>query len=111
MRLALRAFETPEGKEIVEGEIIPKGFAALTSGSSDAELDARIKATAATWFHPAGSTAMGKVVDTELNVLGVEKLRVCDTSVFPCPIGAHYQVPTYALGESHLLQTCLKKEN
>lgn len=101
MRITLRSFETPEGQEVVEGEIIPKGFSALTSKSSDAELDARIKATAATWFHPAGSAAMGKVVDTELKVLGVEKLRVCDTSVFPCPIGAHYQVATYALGKSH----------
>jgi len=99
MRHTLRAFETAEGQEIVDHEIVSKGAATVTSKSSDEELDARIKGTAATWFHPAGSAAMGKVVDNELRVLGVEGLRVCDTSVFPCPIGAHYQVATYALAE------------
>jgi choline dehydrogenase-like flavoprotein len=99
MRLTMRAFETPEGQEIVEREFIPEGMTVLTSKSSDAELDARIKKTAATWFHPAGSASMGKVVDTDLKVIGVKKLRVCDVSVLPCPIGAHYQVVSYALAE------------
>jgi len=99
MRHTMRAFETPEGQTIVEGEVVPEGLTALTSKSSDAELDARIKKTAATWFHPAGSAAMGKVVDAELKVIGLQKLRVCDVSVLPCPIGAHYQVASYALAE------------
>lgn len=99
MRHTMRAFETPEGQTIVEGEIIPEGFTGLTSKSSDAELDARIKKTAATWFHPAGSAAMGKVVDADLKLIGAQKLRVCDVSVLPCPIGAHYQVASYALAE------------
>lgn len=43
--------------------------------------------------------AMWKVVDNELRVMGVERLRVVDASVLPCPIGAHYQVVTYALAE------------
>ena len=42
---------------------------------------------------------MGKVVDTDLKVMGAECLRVVDPSVLPCPIGAHYQVVTYALAE------------
>lgn len=42
---------------------------------------------------------MGKVVDTDLNVLGADRLRVVDASVLPCPIGAHYQVVTYAIAE------------
>ena len=50
-------------------------------------------------FHPHGSAAMGKVVDTELNVIGVDHLKVVDTSVFPVAIGAHLQVATYALAE------------
>ena len=99
MRLAMRATETPEGKEAIESEVPPKGFKPLTSQSSDEEIDKRVKRVAATWFHPAGSAAMGKVVDNDLRVLGAEHLRVVDASVLPCPIGAHYQVVTYALAE------------
>ena len=42
---------------------------------------------------------MGRVVDTELRVHGVRNLRVCDASVIPVPLAAHYQVCTYAIGE------------
>ena len=38
---------------------------------------------------------MGKIVDTELRVIGVEGLMVVDASVLSCPIGVHYQVVTY----------------
>ncbi|KAL8726093.1 MAG: hypothetical protein Q9166_006930 [cf. Caloplaca sp. 2 TL-2023] len=99
MRLSMRSFETPEGQTIIDHEIPPPGYSPLTSKSSDEEIDAHVKRKAATWFHPAGSAAMGKVVDTELKVLGVDRLRVVDASVLPCPIGAHYQVVTYAVAE------------
>ncbi len=42
---------------------------------------------------------MGKVVDTELKVKGVGRLRVVDASVLPLPLSGHYQVPVYALAE------------
>lgn len=46
-----------------------------------------------------GTAAMGKVVDNNLNVNGVAKLRVADTSVFPVVITAHIQQAAYALAE------------
>ena len=99
VRLAIRALETSEGQAIVDDEIVPEGFMSLTGKSSDEDIDKRVKRSAAIWFHPAGSAAMGKVVDTDLRVFGVRGLRVVDASVLPCPIGAHYQVVTYALAE------------
>lgn len=99
MRLAMRAIETAEGQQLIDSELTPPNYPPLTSKSSDSEIDARVKRAAATWFHPTGSCAMGKVVDTDLRVMGVEHLRVVDASVMPCPIGGHYQVATYAIAE------------
>lgn len=52
-----------------------------------------------TVHHVAGTASMGKVVNSNLQVLGVHGLRVVDASVIPVPIAAHYQACVYALGE------------
>jgi choline dehydrogenase-like flavoprotein len=42
---------------------------------------------------------MGKVVDTELRVIGVQGLRVVDARMIPTPITSPIQACVYALGE------------
>ena len=42
---------------------------------------------------------MGKVVDSNLGVYGVQGLRAVDASVLPLPIAGHYQACVYALAE------------
>ncbi|KAJ5702429.1 hypothetical protein N7488_009977 [Penicillium malachiteum] len=68
--------DTPEGQEMILEELAGPGMPALSSTSSDEELDKVIKACGATFYHPAGSAAMGKVVDTQLRVNGVEDTYV-----------------------------------
>jgi choline dehydrogenase-like flavoprotein len=42
---------------------------------------------------------MGKVVDNQLRVRGVDGLRIVDASVIPVPLTAHIQMCVYALAE------------
>ena len=87
------------GKDFVEPEIAPPGFASLGIESTDAEIDERIRSVGAAHKHAAGGAAMGKVVDSELRVYGVRGLRVADSSVLPVPVGGHPQATLYALAE------------
>lgn len=52
--------------------------------STDEELDAFIRPYAITWFHLAGTAAMGAALDTECRVKGVENLRVVDVIFYRC---------------------------
>lgn len=50
---------------------------------NDRALDGWVAAHLTTSVHLCGSAAIGRVVDAQLRVLGVEGLRVADTSVLP----------------------------
>ena len=50
---------------------------------SDADLREYARRYAHSLFHPSGTCAIGQVVDPQLRVLGVDGLRVVDTSVMP----------------------------
>ncbi|KAH6722993.1 glucose dehydrogenase [Leptodontidium sp. MPI-SDFR-AT-0119] len=66
---------------------------------SDEALRRRLVQTCSTVFHGSGTCAMGTVVDTECRVLGLQGLRVVDASIFPFPIGSHYQAAVYGIAE------------
>jgi 4-pyridoxate dehydrogenase len=72
---------------------------------SDADLDAYIRATAATAHHPLGTCKMGPasdkmaVVDPELRLYGVEGLRVIDASVMPDLVGGNINAPVIMIAE------------
>lgn len=91
--------ETPEGKELVADEITPEGQQCLSSTASDEDIDRRIDTGGVSCSHPAASCSMGKVVDSECRLKGVQGLRAVDASVIPVPLAAHYQVPVLALAE------------
>jgi choline dehydrogenase len=73
------------------------------AGESDADIEAHIRHTAQTIYHPTSTCRMGAdelaVVDPELRVRGVEGLRVVDASVFPAVPRGNTNAPTIALAE------------
>jgi choline dehydrogenase len=51
------------------------------------------------YFHLVGTCAIGKVVDPQLRVRGIEGLRVADASVMPSIVSANTNATTVMIGE------------
>lgn len=70
---------------------------------TDTELAEFVRAKAETIYHPAGTCRMGRdadaVVDPQLRVHGVERLRVVDASVMPELPGGNTNAPTIMIAE------------
>ena len=87
---------------------------------SDDELDAFIREHAESAYHPCGTARMGRaddpmaVVDPEGRVIGVEGLRVADSSIFPRITNGNLNAPSIMTGEKvadHILGRRLPSEN
>ena len=81
----------------------PEEFRPGSSVNSDLELEKAAGALGTTIFHPVGTCKMGRdalaVVDDELRVRGVSRLRVIDASVFPRITSGNTNAPTYIIAE------------
>lgn len=69
----------------------------------DDELDAWIRSTAESVFHPTGTCRMGTdpdaVVDGELRLRGVAGVRIADASVMPAITSANTNAPTVMIAQ------------
>ena len=72
---------------------------------SDAALDDFIRAHAESAYHPCGTCRMGRaddsgaVVDAQGRVIGVDALRVADSSLFPRITNGNLNAPSIMTGE------------
>lgn len=71
----------------------------VPSGSTDDDLRAFARRGVQTGHHPIGTCGMGRVVDADLRVYGVEALRVVDASVMPSLIRGNTTAPVVAIAE------------
>jgi choline dehydrogenase len=67
--------------------------------TSDEELAAAAGEIGTTIFHPVGTAAMGSVVDHELKVRGLGRLRVIDASVMPRITSGNTNAPVMMIAE------------
>lgn len=73
--------------------------------TSDNAIDDFIREHAESAYHPCGTMRMGKandpmaVVDPECRVIGVDGLRVADSSVFPRITNGNLNAPSIMVGE------------
>ena len=72
---------------------------------TDAEIDAWVRQSTETTYHPAGTCRMGAkddllaVVDPECKVRGIGGLRVVDSSIFPTVPNGNLNAPTIMVAE------------
>ncbi len=69
------------------------------AADDDASIIAHIERNTTTLYHPVGTCGMGRVVDAELRVLGMESLRVVDASVMPTLVRGNTNAPTIMIAE------------
>ncbi len=98
LKFTRKFFSTPPACELVGAELLPGPRI-----SSDEELDAHIRRSVATAMHPTSTCAMGTdeqaVLDAELTVRGLERLRVVDASVMPTIVGGNTNAPVIMIAE------------
>jgi choline dehydrogenase len=100
IRLTREIFAQDAFKPFVKHEIQP-GEAVQT----DEDLDDFIRDHVESAYHPCGTCKMGRaddpnaVVDPQGRVIGVEGLRVCDSSVFPRIPNGNLNGPSIMVGE------------
>ncbi len=89
------AFDPYRGEEIQPGEAV----------QTDDELDDFIREHAESAYHPCGTCKMGDkgdpiaVVDPQCRVIGVDGLRVADSSIFPRITNGNLNAPSIMSGE------------
>ena len=69
----------------------------------DAEIDAVIRESSESAYHPCGTCRMGddpkSVVDPQCLVHGMEGLRVVDSSIMPSIVSGNLNTPSMMIGE------------
>jgi len=98
VKMLREIYRQPAFRELWDAEVLP-GAAA----SSDGEILDFVRGHGGTVFHCVGTCRMGSdnraVVDAELRVRGVERLRVIDASVMPTVTSANTNAASLMIGE------------
>jgi choline dehydrogenase len=93
VRLAMEIFRQPALSKVKRAP-----FSIPESGSA-ADIAAFIAGRTGTNYHPTSTCAIGRVVDSDLRVFGIEGLRVVDASVMPSIVRGNTNAAVIAIAE------------
>lgn len=100
VRMSMRIARQAALTSLLDGDLDTAARAGLAPESdSDQAIDDYIRTQAFSFYHPSGSCMMGKVVDNELRVHGVDNVRVADTSIMPTLVTGNTNAPAIMIGE------------
>jgi choline dehydrogenase len=100
IRLTRELFRTPAMQRYAGSEIQPGDHV-----TADADIDAFVREHCESAFHPCGTCRMGRaddpmaVVDPQCRVIGIDGLRVADSSIFPQVTNGNLNAPSIMTGE------------
>jgi choline dehydrogenase len=100
IRLTREIMAQPPMTRFAGDEILPG-----VNATDDAALDDAIREHAESAYHPCGTCRMGRaddpdaVVDPEARVIGVDGLRLADSSIFPQVTNGNTNAPSIMVGE------------
>jgi choline dehydrogenase len=94
LKFIRRLCATPPMKDYVAGEFSPGDRV-----QTDAQWLEYCRDMGETVFHPTSTCSIGKVVDEELRVIGVDNLRVIDASVMPAVPSGNINAAVIAVAE------------
>ena len=94
LKLVRRLVNTPPMRDYVSSEYLPGDRV-----QTDEEWLAFCREIGDTVFHPASTCSIGKVVEANLRVRGIEGLRVIDASVMPAVPSGNINAAVIALAE------------
>jgi choline dehydrogenase-like flavoprotein len=93
VRLAMEIAEMPALAAVRrEPHLIP-------ASPSDLDIWAFIEKYAQVVYHPTSTCGIGRVVDSQLRVLGLDNIRVVDASVMPTIVRGNTNAPVIAIAE------------
>ena len=97
-RLCRRIVQQPALAAFAGEEVAPG-----PSCESDADIAADVRERGVSNLHPVGTCKMGReadaVVDPQLKVHGMERLRVADASIMPSIVAGNTNAPSIMIGE------------
>jgi choline dehydrogenase len=99
LRMCARIASAPALKGLLGPIARPRDCTEL----NEATLEKALATCSQTLYHPLGTCRMGSdeasVVDPQLRVRGVDRLRVADASVMPSTVRGHTHAPSVLIGE------------
>lgn len=100
VRMCMRIARESRLTSLLDGDLRSAAAVGLSPLSDrDQVIDDYIRTQSFSFYHPSGTCMMGKVVDHELRVHGLDNVRVADTSIMPTLVTGNTNAPAIMIGE------------